>query len=85
MTRLLKTLDAEVFVSRHSDLADRVEVTRQIDLIKVKQDRFRKLIDQDLSLAQEQSQFAKDEKALAEIDYNDIVAGSFGGFRLEVV
>lgn len=36
MTRLLETLDAEVFVSRHSDLADRVEVQRQIDLIKAK-------------------------------------------------
>ncbi len=36
MTRLLETLDAEVFVSRHSDLADRVEVQRQINLIKAK-------------------------------------------------
>jgi len=36
-------------------------------------------------LAQEQSQFAKDEKALVEIVYNEVVAGSFGGFRLEVV
>jgi hypothetical protein len=85
MTRLLKTLDAEVFVSRHSDLADRVEVPRQIDLIKAKQDRVRKLIDQGLSLAQEKSQFTKDEKALVEIFYNEVVAGSFGGFRLEVV
>jgi hypothetical protein len=36
-------------------------------------------------LAQGQSQFAKDEKALVEIVYNESVAGSFGGFRLEVV
>ena len=85
MTRLLETLDAEVFVSGHSDLADRVEVQRQIDLIKAKQDRVRKLIDQDLSLAQIQSQFAKNEKALVEIVYNEIVVGSFGGFRLGVV
>jgi hypothetical protein len=64
---LLETLDAEVFVSRHSDLADRVEVQRQIDLIKSKQDRVRKLIEKGLSLAQEQSQFAKDEKALVRL------------------
>ena len=83
--RLLETLDAEVFVSRHSDWADREEVQRQIELIKAKQDRVRKLIYQGLSLAQQQSQFAKDEKALVEIVYNEVVAGSFGGFRLEVV
>ena len=58
---------------------------RQIDLIRDKQDRIRKLINQGLSLAQEQSQFAKDEKALVEIVYNEVVAGSFGGFLLEVV
>ena len=38
-----------------------------------------------LSLAQIQSQFAKDEKALVEIVHNEAVAGSLGGFRLEVV
>ncbi len=43
------------------------------------------LISENLSLAQIQSQFAKDEKALVEIVYNEVVAGSFGGFRLEVV
>ena len=53
MPRLLETLDAEVFFIRHSDLADRVEVQRHSDLIKAKQDRGRKLIDQGLSLAQE--------------------------------
>jgi len=85
MTRLLETLDAEEFVRGHSDLADSIEVQRQIDLIKAKQDRVRKLIDQDLSLAQIQSQFAKNEQALVEIVYNEIVVGSFGGFRLGVV
>jgi hypothetical protein len=54
-------------------------------LIKAKQVRVRKLIDQGLSLAQEQSQCAKDEKALVEIVYNKVGAGSFDGFRLEVV
>jgi chromosome condensin MukBEF complex kleisin-like MukF subunit len=82
---LIKRAARNIHFSQRLFDAQRGLLDRPVDLIKAKQDKVRKLIDQGLSLAQEQIQFAKDEKALVEIVYNEVVAGSFGGFRLEVV
>lgn len=72
LTRMLATLDADKFISGHSELLTREAVQKHIDEMKSIQDKIRNLITQNKTLDETKIEFEKDKSALVEIIFNEI-------------
>lgn len=72
MTRMLDTLDAETFLSGHSDPVGRDEIKKHIQLMVDRQAKVKEYILQDLTLEETLDQFNENETRLVTSIYNEI-------------
>ncbi len=72
LTKMLETLNAERFVSGHSDIQDRAGVQNLITQMRVMQDKVQSLMAKNMSLEDVQKQFAQNEATLVGIIYNEL-------------
>lgn len=72
MTRMLDTLDAETFLSGHSDPVGRDEIKRHIQMMVERQAKVKEIILQDLTLEETLDQFNENEARLVTSIYNEI-------------
>jgi cyclase len=75
LTKMLETLDAEVFLSGHSDPVGRDEIRKHIQVMVERQLRVRELVSQDLTLEETLKEFNKNETRLVTSIYNEIKGG----------
>ncbi len=69
---MLETLDAEVFLSGHSDPASCDEIRNHIQVMVERQLRVKELVSQDLSLEETLKEFNENESCLVTSIYNEI-------------
>lgn len=72
LTKMLATLDADKFISGHSELLTREAVQKHIDEMKSIQDKVKNLITQNKTLDETKIEFENDKSALVEIIFNEI-------------
>jgi cyclase len=72
LTKMLETLDAEVFLSGHSDPAGRDEIRKHIQVMVERQLRVRELVSQDFTLEETLKEFNENETRLVTSIYNEI-------------
>ena len=72
MTKMLEALDAETFVSGHSDPVGRDEIKKHIQLMVERQKKVKELISEDLSLEETLAEFNENEARLVSSIYNEI-------------
>ncbi|MDF1576136.1 MAG: MBL fold metallo-hydrolase [Bacteroidales bacterium] len=72
LTKMLETLDAEVFLSGHSDPVGRGEIQQHIRQMADRQDKVRELISQDKSLEETLKEFDENETRLVTSIYQEI-------------
>ena len=72
LTKMLETLDAEVFLSGHSDPVGRDEIRKHIQVMVEKQLRVKELVSQDLTLGETLKEFNENETRLVTSIYNEI-------------
>ena len=77
LARMLETLDAETFLSGHSDPVGRAEIEKHIQLMVERQKKVKDLIGQDLSLDATLEKFEEDETRLVTSIYNEIKGGNW--------
>ena len=77
VTSMLETLDAETFLSGHSDPVGRTEIEKHVQLMLEKQSKVKGLVDQDLSLEATLENFEEDEARLVSSIYNEIKGGKW--------
>lgn len=77
VTRMLETLDAETFLSGHSDPVGRADIQKHIQVMVERQTKVKDLIDQDLSLEDTLGKFEEDEARLVTSIYNEIKGGTW--------
>ena len=75
LTKMLETLDAETFLSGHSDPVGRKEIEMHIQAMEDKQLEVEELISQDLSLEETLKDFDENEARLVTSIYNEIKGG----------
>ncbi|MBN1781119.1 MBL fold metallo-hydrolase [bacterium] len=75
LTRMLETLDAEIFCSGHSDPVGRADIEAHIGAMKAMQAKVNELIEAGKSLEDIQTAFEEKEKGLVETIYREINAG----------
>jgi cyclase len=72
LTKMLETLDAETFLSGHSDRVGREEIEKNIQLMVGRQQKVNELISQDKSLDETLAQFDENEARLVTSIYNEV-------------
>ena len=72
LTKMLETLDAEVFLSGHSDPVGRDEIRKHIQVMVERQLRVKELVSQDLTLEETLKEFNENETRLVTSIYNEI-------------
>lgn len=72
VTRMLETLDAETFLSGHSDPVGRDEIKSHVQVMVERQKKVRELIKQDKTLEETLEQFDGNEARLVTSIYNEI-------------
>ena len=72
MTKMLEALDAETFLSGHSDPVGRSDIERHIQAMVTKQKKVEELIRQDLDLEEALEQFDENEARLVTSIYNEL-------------
>ncbi|MEA3477519.1 MAG: hypothetical protein U9R60_05020, partial [Bacteroidota bacterium] len=72
VTRMLETLDAETFLSGHSDPVGRAEIEHHVQAMVERQKKVKECISQDLSLEQTLEKFDENEARLVTSIYNEI-------------
>ena len=72
LTKMLETLDAEVFLSGHSDPVGRDEIRKHIQVMVERQIRVKELVSLDLTLEETLKEFNKNESRLVTSIYNEI-------------
>lgn len=77
VTRMLETLEAETFLSGHSDPVGRTDIEKHVQLMVERQKKVKGLIDQDLSLEASLEKFEEDEARLVTSIYNEIKGGEW--------
>ena len=77
VSRMLETLDAETFLSGHSDPVGRTEIEKHVQLMVERQSKVKGLVDQDLSLEATLENFEEDEARLVSSIYNEIKGGKW--------
>ncbi len=75
LTKMLETLDAEVFLSGHSDPVGRDEIKNHIQVMVERQDRVKELVSQDLTLEETLKEFNENESRLVTSIYNEVKGG----------
>jgi len=73
LTKMLETLDAEIFLSGHSDPVGREDMEKHIQTMVERQKKVEGLIDQDKSLEQTKEAFNENEARLVTSIYNEIL------------
>jgi len=74
LTKMLETLDAETFLSGHSDPVGRDAIKKHIQAMVERQDKVKMLISQDKTMAEVLEQFDENESRLVTSIYNEISA-----------
>jgi glyoxylase-like metal-dependent hydrolase (beta-lactamase superfamily II) len=72
LTKMLETLDAEVFLSGHSDPVGRGEIEKHIQVMVEKQNQVKELVDQGKTLEETLVVFNENEARLVTSIYNEI-------------
>ena len=72
LTKMLATLDADKFISGHSEPLTREGVQKYIDEMKSIQEKVKNLITQNKTLDETKNEFETDKSALVEIIFNEI-------------
>jgi len=72
MTRMLESLDAETFLSGHSDPVGRVEIEHHVQVMIERQKKVKACFNDDLSLEQTLEKFDENEVRLVTSIYNEI-------------
>ena len=72
LTKMLETLDAEKFCNGHSEIADRETIKKQINQMKIRQDKIKFLIEKNMPLEDILKVFEENEYRLVEAIYNEI-------------
>ncbi|MEN8203962.1 MAG: MBL fold metallo-hydrolase [Bacteroidota bacterium] len=72
LTKMLETLDAETFLSGHSDPVGRKDIEKHIQAMVERQNKVKALISQDKSLEETLAQFNENEARLVTSIYNEI-------------
>lgn len=72
MTRMLDTLDAEIFLSGHSDPVGRDEIKKHIQIMVERQNKVKECINQDLTLEETLEEFNENEARLVTSIYSEI-------------
>lgn len=72
LTKMLETLDAETFLSGHSDPVGRDEIEKHIQEMVERQNKVGELVSQDLSLEEILKEFNDNESRLVTSIYNEI-------------
>jgi cyclase len=72
MTKMLETLDAEIFISGHSDPAGRGDIEKSIQEMVQRQDKVKKLIEQGTDLDGILEAFQENESRLVTSIYNEL-------------
>ena len=73
LTKMLETLDAEIFLSGHSDPVGRDEMEKHIQTMVERQKKVEELIQQDKSLEQTRQAFNENEARLVTSIYNEVL------------
>lgn len=72
LTKMLETLDAETFLSGHSDPVGRDEIKRHIQEMVERQNKVKELVSQDKTLEETLVEFDENESRLVTSIYNEI-------------
>jgi len=72
LTKMLETLDAEIFLSGHSDPVGRDEITKHIQRMVERQNKVKELVSQDLTQEEILKEFNENESRLVTSIYNEI-------------
>jgi len=72
LTKMLETLDAEIFLSGHSDPVGRADIEKHIQAMIDRQEEVKELISQDKSLDETLAQFNENEARLVTSIYNEL-------------
>ena len=72
LTEMLETLDAEIFLSGHSDPVGRDEIEEHIQAMVERQNKVEELVNQDLTLEEILKKFNENESRLVTSIYNEI-------------
>ena len=72
LTKMLETLDAEVFLSGHSDPVGRGEIQKHIQVMVERQSKVNELLDEGQSLKEVLGEFNENETRLVTSIYNEI-------------
>jgi len=72
LTKMLETLDAEIFLSGHSDPVGRDEIEKHIQAMVERQNKVKELVSQDLTLEEILKEFDANESRLVRSIYNEI-------------
>ena len=72
LTKMLETLDAETFLSGHSDPVGRDEITKHIQGMVERQNKVKELISHDKTLEETLEEFDENESRLVTSIYNEI-------------
>ncbi len=72
LTKMLETLDAEKFLSGHSEILDRAGIQKHIDEMKSMQNKIRSMMNNNKTLDDIISEFDQNQRALVETIYNEI-------------
>jgi cyclase len=72
LSNMLKTLDAEIFCSGHSQAVGREEIMKHIEQMKGRQEKVQSLIDQGKNLEEIKGEFEENEGRLVESIFNEI-------------
>lgn len=77
VTKMLETLDAETFLSGHSDPVGRKDIEKHVQLMVERQNKVKEFISQDLSLEETLENFDENEARLVTSIYNEIKGGQW--------
>jgi glyoxylase-like metal-dependent hydrolase (beta-lactamase superfamily II) len=72
VTKMLETIDAEMFFSGHSEATDRESIRNHVEWMKTLQERVKVLVNKGVSLEEAKSEFAQDEARLVEVIYEEV-------------
>ncbi len=77
LTKMLEALDADIFLSGHSDPVGRDEIKKHIQAMITRQNKVKELISMDRSLEETLENFEKNESRLVTSIYNEIKGGQW--------
>jgi len=72
MTKMLETIDAEIFSNGHGEMTDRMQIQNHIAQMKKRQEKVKALIEKKKSLDEITSEFEENESGLIETIFNEL-------------